>query len=361
MDGSFIASDGGYLSGIALDASHVYWGNFNAGTIGRANLDGTKVEQNFIPDAGRYPGGVAVDDAHIYWGNGEKPTDSPLLSAGSIGRANLDGTGVEKQFIAGGSILNLGVSEPRSPAVNASHIYWTDIGPAPTTIGRANLDGTAIDGAFIEFPLGSPGTIPLAVAVDNDHLYWANLGEGASDGTIGRANIDGTGLERNFLTGMGTPVALTVDDAHIYWANGGTAAHVGSVGRAHLDGTGTEPNFIPDRTVTLASAVAVDSSNDFSFGQVTKDKSTGTATLTVKIIEGPGKLRLAKSKTVKPDKEGIKRVGAPPKTKLAIKPNGKVRKRLKKKGKARVEAMVTYSPGVGSPHTDVKTITLVKR
>src|SRR5262245_57017630 len=207
VDPSFVGSDGAYLSGIALNASHVYWSVFNTGAVGRASLDGTKVDQNFIPDAGRYPGGVAVNDAHIYWGNAEI-TNSPQLNGGSIGRANLDGTAVEQQFIPGGSPF--GVSDARSPAVNASHIYWTDIGAAPTSIGRANLDGTGIEASFIEFPLGSPATIPLAVAVDNDHVYWANLGEGASDGTIGRASIDGTGLERNFITGIGTPVAVAV-------------------------------------------------------------------------------------------------------------------------------------------------------
>src|SRR3954447_14063359 len=39
----------------------VYWTNFN-GTIGRANLDGTGVDQSFITGASR-PTGVAVDKA----------------------------------------------------------------------------------------------------------------------------------------------------------------------------------------------------------------------------------------------------------------------------------------------------------
>jgi hypothetical protein len=356
VDATFIAPKGGYLSGIALDASHVYWGGFSTKTIGRAKLDGTKVDQNFIPGAGLYPGGVAADAAHIYWGNAEI-TNSPLLHGGSIGRANLDGTGVEQQFIPGGSPFL--VSEARSPAVNSSNIYWSDIGPAPTTIGRANLDGTAIEASFVEFPVGSPPTIPLAIAVDDGHVYWANLGEGLSDGTIGRVSIDGTGLDRNFISGIGTPVAVAVDAAHIYWANGATLEHGGSVGRANLDGTGVEPNFIPDPTMTLGSAVAVDSSNDFSFGQVKKDKDTGTAMLTVKIAEGPGKLRLAKSKTVNADKQGVGRPSST-KDKLSIKPRGQIRKRLNKKGKARVEARVTYSPKGASPKTDIKKITLVK-
>jgi virginiamycin B lyase len=374
-DARFITLHGGnpYPSGIALDASHVYWSDFNNGTIGRANLDGTRVNRNFIA-AGSHPGGLAVDDAHIYWGDDEI-TNSPQLSGGSIGRANLDGTGVERQFIPGGDPF--GVSVARSPAVNASHLYWSDIGAAPMTIGRASLDGTAFEPSFIEFPLGvelgtDQTTVPVGIAVDADHVYWANIGDRASNGTIGRAGIDGTGMERKFITGIGTPDAVAADDAHIYWTNGETAEHGGSVGRARLDGTGVEPNFIPGTPVRLpngvitvspspASTVAVDSSNDFSFGQVNKDESTGTATLTVKIAEGPGKLRLANSKTVNADKAGVKRVGTPPKTKLAIKPKGKVSKRLNKKGKATVKVRVTYSPGAGAPKTGVKKIALVRR
>src|SRR5262245_31206419 len=65
----------------------VYWTNpgtnLESGTIGRANLDGTGVDESFIPIPGRHPigvGGVAVNDTHIYWA-----TRDPDL----IGRANL--------------------------------------------------------------------------------------------------------------------------------------------------------------------------------------------------------------------------------------------------------------------------------
>ena len=142
VDPSFITLVGAnpYLSGVAVDARHVYWSDFNTGAIGRANLDGTGVDREFITGAGPTPSGVTVDGGHVYWTNPD-----------GIGRANLDGTGVDRSFISGGSFL--GVSEPRGPAVDAAHIYWGDIGPAPTTIGRANLDGTGVEGSFIEFPL----------------------------------------------------------------------------------------------------------------------------------------------------------------------------------------------------------------
>jgi len=49
---------------VALNASHIYWVNSStelqpSGTIGEANLNGTGVNQNFIT-AGTSPTGVAV-------------------------------------------------------------------------------------------------------------------------------------------------------------------------------------------------------------------------------------------------------------------------------------------------------------
>ena len=85
------------MYGLAVDAGHIYWAHngwdADTFTIGRANLDGTNVNQNFISSPG-YAAGLAVDAAHIYWGNAHTST---------IGRANLDGTNVNPSFITGGS------------------------------------------------------------------------------------------------------------------------------------------------------------------------------------------------------------------------------------------------------------------
>ena len=51
---------------MAADSQHVYWANFRS--IGRANLDGTGVDQNFIPNIDNNQGqAVAVDGQHVYW------------------------------------------------------------------------------------------------------------------------------------------------------------------------------------------------------------------------------------------------------------------------------------------------------
>ena len=53
------------LPGSRLTPATSTGANFNArGTIGRANLDGTGANQSFIAGAGHYPNLVAVDDTH---------------------------------------------------------------------------------------------------------------------------------------------------------------------------------------------------------------------------------------------------------------------------------------------------------
>jgi hypothetical protein len=120
----------------------VYWTNLNTGTIGRANLDGSGANQRFITGATR-PSGVALDDRYIYWAN---------ALAGTIGRANLDGSGADQGFITG-------ASNPQGLAVDDRHVYWTNRGTG--TIGRADLDGSGADQGFI-----TGAGDPLGVAVD---------------------------------------------------------------------------------------------------------------------------------------------------------------------------------------------------
>ena len=137
---------------LAVDSEHIYWINGSPtqfGAIARANLDGTGVNPAFIPGASA-GNGLAVDGQHIYWSNG---------AAGTIGRANLDGSGVDSSFISGlwtqGTQSITGV---KGLALDFEHIYWvnyfycnyrvTPIVCGGGGIGRANLDGTGVQEEF---------------------------------------------------------------------------------------------------------------------------------------------------------------------------------------------------------------------
>jgi virginiamycin B lyase len=196
---------------MTVDDQHIYWGNVD-GTIGRSDLNGSNVNPNFITLASA-PQGVAVDDQHVYWANS---------NIDAIGRANIDGTGVDQSFID--NALN-----PVGLALDGQHIYWADA--INGRIGRVDLDGQNSNDNFIATLGGLQG-----LAVDGQHVYWANL----FTDRIGRANIDGTGVEQNFITGLSDPVGVAVDGQHVYWANNGTD----TIARANLDGTGINLNFI---------------------------------------------------------------------------------------------------------------------
>jgi hypothetical protein len=210
LDTSFIVSPAGAQSCVAVDGAHIYWGTAS-GWISRANLDGTGVNKDFIAGLGSDPGvptspcGIAVDAAHIYWTN---------PSTGSIGRANLDGTGVNQDFMTGLGASASGIPEgPNGPlegpcgvAVDGTHIYW---GAPAGAIGRANLDGTGVNTSFI----GAPGVV---CGHDSTYLYWVNsppvqLGpEPSASASIGRAKLDGTNVKTAFITGSAFPSGCAI-------------------------------------------------------------------------------------------------------------------------------------------------------
>jgi hypothetical protein len=157
------------------------------------NVDGTGVDDRFITGLAisrspafqtADPCGIAVTGKYIYWMYGAE-SRKPV----PIGRANLDGTGVDKRFITGVPNGSCGI------AVDGGHIYWGNGG----FLGRANLDGTGVNRRFIPTPGGACG-----VAVYQGHIYWRQLtGKGAhSSATIGRANLDGSAVDEQFITGI---------------------------------------------------------------------------------------------------------------------------------------------------------------
>ena len=192
-------------------SAYVYWGNYGGNTIGRANLDGSSPNQNWITGCNG-PAGVVVDANYVYWGN---------YGGNTIGRANLDGSSPNQNWITGSS-------KPVEVAVDANYVYWAK---AIGTIGRANLDGSSPNQSWI-----TGCNYPYGVTVDANYVYWANY----KGNTIGQANLDGTSPNQNWITGCNGPGGVVVDANYVYWGNydGNT------IGRANLDGSSPNQNWI---------------------------------------------------------------------------------------------------------------------
>jgi hypothetical protein len=288
--------------GVAVDGAHLYWADPASGTIGRANLNGTARNPEFIvpgpiecevkgqpgtfKEVESSPRYVAVDAGHVYWTNTGCSDEfgDAIEETGTIGRADINGTpaSIEAAFIEG-------ASNPQGIAVNATNVYWANAGGFAEArgIGRAEIDGGGVEQGFI--PAGGNGakpygvalspthiyfsiseddadagfivSVPLTggpekflgagkegirgVALDSGHVYWATQSEEA----IGRANLElqEASREKEFIALEGKPNGLAVDAAHLYWAtNGESATNPGNDLYRYGPGEGELEDLAPD-------------------------------------------------------------------------------------------------------------------
>jgi virginiamycin B lyase len=206
-------------------ADSIYWANDGSLSIGRANLDGTGVNQTFVKNAG-YVNNVAVGASGIWW-----------AKDGSVERANLNGSCPTHNFIS--RSYAKGYMQPSGLTLAGQYVYWSETNG--NQIGRANQDGSGINYTFI-----ADDGEPAGVTAYGQHLYWGNQNGGSGGGSLGRANLNGSGVNEAFVpfspggTGPETPVSLAVADQYIYWAD----PDANAIGRANIDGSGANNAFI---------------------------------------------------------------------------------------------------------------------
>ncbi len=129
-----------------------------------------------------------------------------------------------------------------------AYIYWAIGGPGGsggTTIGRADLDGSGVTHSF-----ASGASNPAAITIDSNYIYWAN------DGTfsIGRVKLNGSDPQPNWIPNLSDSAAgIAVDSSYIYWTDGEQY-----VGRATLGGGDIDPTFIDVGADSSPTGLAVD-------------------------------------------------------------------------------------------------------
>jgi hypothetical protein len=268
VDGRFIVATKA-PAGIAVDGGYIYWVNYGSGTIARARLEGSHVKARFVETDEYSTIGVAVDSRHIYWTNsGIDP------NVGWIGRANLDGSGVDPHFIKAGD-------SPAGLAIAGDHVYWThrDLHETSTgwrfayAIGRANVDGSDVNRHLIAVPTAIEG-----VAANSRYVFWSSEGEHV----IGRAKLDGTEIYRRCINAQAQPLetvpeGVAADSEHVYWTN----YPADTIARANLDGSDVDQHFITVNGVPEGITVSV------TGGSSPGPKHEGCGTTTAPLLLGP--------------------------------------------------------------------------
>jgi virginiamycin B lyase len=176
---------------VAVDG-YVYWAGQDA--IGRVALNGSHLQRHLIdlpPQQGvAVADGLATDGTYLYFSSCDDNT---------IGRADLDGSQLEQPLISLAA-----KSCPQGLAVAGSHIYWTQLGSG--TIGRANLDASDVDGRWLNIHSRQG---PFQIVADHAHVYWTWGGVDGTPSYTGRADVNRSHLDRRFLADSLYPMALS--------------------------------------------------------------------------------------------------------------------------------------------------------
>ena len=214
--------------GTFSDGRYLWWASDN-GTIGRANRDGSNPIPSFVTGAGGFIPGMASDGTYLYWGD---------RGANRIARIPLNApAGTSSTSIVTGASGAYGV------AISGPRIYWTQQGGE---VGRANLDGTGVNNSFL-----TTGFAQLVgLAADGSNLW---IGDQGSQQIL-RVGLDAsgntTGSPSAIVAGTNRPYGMSTDGTYIYWSNQGN----GTVGRALLNGSGANQGFVSGGSLTWTAA-----------------------------------------------------------------------------------------------------------
>lgn len=261
------------VNSVAVRGEYLYWATDT--TIGRAKLDGTEVDNAFLTGLGA--GGItpdiadiAVTDQYIFWINNAG-------GSSRIGRADVEGTGVNPSLVTSGSVLSY-------LAANVTHVYYASASFA--VFKRVTAIGTGEE----NMPYLNAGTLG-DFAIDRTHLYYSGVGFNA----IGRMPVDGASNAATFIDrsadGFLAYRGVAVDATHIYWVAERSSDSASFISRANLDGTGVVDTWLPISQTLNGLAVAPAAAA--RSGSPTSRQATTSYT-------GASTVRLSKTITIKP-------------------------------------------------------------
>jgi methionine-rich copper-binding protein CopC len=197
--------------------------------------------------------GVDVDDNYIYFGNDYDKR---------IGRANLDGTGVNYDWVNLASSLNFAASDM---ARAGNYLFFGQGGNVTgRNIGRVNIDGTSPVIVATDSDSGVAG-----IAADDSFVYWIDYHRGE----VGRVSHDGSNADDNFITGLLYPWDIVPTSTHLYVLEGSTVV------RFALDGSGKTVIKATScsRGIAIENSLWSDSTAPTLLSSVPADNATGVS------------------------------------------------------------------------------------
>jgi methionine-rich copper-binding protein CopC len=255
IDGTSGVENVSAIYGLYLAARNGWvYSSGNSG-IRRVRTDGTG-EAELFSGSGQFASylyGVDVDDNYIYFGNDYDKR---------IGRANLDGTGVNYDWVNLASSLNFAASDM---ARAGNYLFFGQGGNVNgRNIGRVNIDGTSPVTIATDSDSGVAG-----VAADDSFVYWIDYHRGE----VGRVSHDGSNANDDFITGLSFPWDIVATSTHLYVLEGTTVV------RFALDGSGKTVIKATScsRGIAIENSLWADSTAPTLLSSVPADNATGVS------------------------------------------------------------------------------------
>lgn len=226
------------------------------------------------------PSGIAVDATTVYWVNGGTSTVGDCSPISSFFNGCLpsstpnDDGAVMTVPIAGGSPTPLvsGLRKLSSAvAVDTSNVYFA----SDLRVMKVPIDG------------GNPTVIasdsqgPKAMATDATSVYWISEGTQDTPGAVMKAPIDGGGAPAILAPGQFYAEAITLDSQYVYWTTSSIFSHLATVMK--VPRAGGQPIQLAS-TNAYHGGIAVDATHVY-FAFLT-GSTAGNAVMTVPLCGG---------------------------------------------------------------------------